>query len=194
MLGSVGLESALTHFVDRGVKIDAEVGREGDNNVERIAHDIDRPGGRAHVDGGMAAVEHERVVCFHEDGGIGRVRDLLLHLDANRRDLAACGGMERLSEQLLEPLPGDVPQRVFAERVDVLGCRFIAIEDAEHARAAISLCARGSYRASTLLASAMPAAGPRGSALVRKIRLCSAESPTIGVSSSAIPESKTARR
>jgi hypothetical protein len=39
--------------------------------------------------------------------------------------------MERLSEQLLEPLPGDVPQRVFAERVDVLGCRFLAIEDAE---------------------------------------------------------------
>src|SRR4029077_20456088 len=84
------------------------------------AHDINSPGGRPHVDGGIAAVEHERIVRFYEDRGIGLVSDLLLHLDANRRDLAARGGMERFTEQLLEPRSGNVPQRVFAECVDVL--------------------------------------------------------------------------
>jgi hypothetical protein len=131
MFSNVRFETASTHLVDGGIKVDAEVVGEGDHNVQRVAHNIDSPGSRPHVDGGMAAVEHERIVRLHEHSGIGVVRDLLLHLNASRRDLAARGRTERLSEQLLESLPRDVPQRVFPECVDVLGCKFLAVEDAE---------------------------------------------------------------
>src|SRR5262249_8993487 len=98
--------------------------------------------------GGMAAVEREHIVRLHEYRGIGVVGDLLLYFDTSHRDLPARGGIERLSKQPLEPLPGDVPQRVFAEGVDVLRCRFFSVEDAEEVGEEIadSCCGRVAER------------------------------------------------
>src|SRR5579863_3282600 len=98
MLGNVGLEAASAHLVDGDIKIDAEMVSKGDHYVQRVAHNIDSPRGGLHVDGGMTAVEHKRVVRLYKHGGIGLVRDLLLHLNADRRDLGAQGGIERLPE------------------------------------------------------------------------------------------------
>jgi hypothetical protein len=92
----------------------------GDRHVERIAHDIDRARRDRRIDGGGAAVRHQRMMSLHEDEAVMLVGDEPLHLVTGAGDLPAMllGRLE--AEHIGEALLGDLPGREPAHGVDVL--------------------------------------------------------------------------